>query len=171
MSRRPQRSVLLNECVAVAFPVSLVVAVYLLFVGHNAPGGGFIGGLVAAAGVLLRYVAGGPHEVRELPLPRPHVLMGSGVALAGLTAMAGWIGGGSLLTHHDLKVTLPLLGQIKTSTTLPFDIGVFLVVLGMVKMLLLTLGDPPGDLGDHKGDGGDGPDETGPSDPNDEVPV
>ena len=61
-----RRLVTLDETVPLLFRVVMVGSIYLLFAGHNQPGGGFVGGLVAGAAISLRYIAGGIDEVRRL---------------------------------------------------------------------------------------------------------
>ena len=136
----PERSLILHRAVEVVFPVALVFAVFLLFAGHNAPGGGFVGGLVAGAAFVLRYVDGGSAEVRRAARVHPETLVGTGLTMAAITGAVGWIDGGAFLESHKLSVDLPLLGTAKTTTSLPFDIGVMLVVVGLVIMILRTLG-------------------------------
>jgi len=135
-----QRSVILVVAVRVLAPTILLFSVYLLAVGHSAPGGGFVGGLVAGLAYVLRYVAGGSAELRAAwPLP-PVVLLGVGLALAATVALAGLPIGGSLLSSGSLTATLPLIGDVKLSSSLLFDAGIYLLVLGLTHTMLATLG-------------------------------
>jgi multicomponent Na+:H+ antiporter subunit A len=118
----------------------LVFGVYLLFAGHNSPGGGFVGGLVAGSAFVLRYVAGGRAELKAAVPVDPGVPLGLGLLLAGGTGMGSWLFGADLLTSAYGSVALPVLGTVKASTVLLFDAGVFLVVIGLVLTLLRTLG-------------------------------
>ena len=128
----------------------LILSLYLLFAGHNQPGGGFIGGLVAAAGLALRYVAGGVDEVRQTTRVQPWTLLGGGLFLAAATATGALVAGGQVLESGKVSVDLPLLGTAKATSALPFDIGVYLVVVGLVLMVIESLGDPVIDP-DHPG--------------------
>ena len=134
------RSVVLETCVRLVFHTVLVFGLYLLFAGHNQPGGGFVGGLVAGSAFVLRYVAGGRAELRTAVPIDPGVPLGVGVLLAAGTGMASWLFSAPLLSSAYGSVDLPLLGTVKSSTVLAFDIGVFLVVVGLVLTLLRTLG-------------------------------
>jgi multicomponent Na+:H+ antiporter subunit A len=136
-----KRSLILDTVVRAEFHTLLVVSVYLLFAGHNQPGGGFAGGLVAGAAFALRYVSGGVGEVREAIRVRPPTLLGSGLLLATVTEVVPLALGESVAEHDSLSADLPLLGTVKTTTVLFFDAGVYLVVLGMVLMVLEVLGD------------------------------
>lgn len=134
------RSVVLETVVRLAFHTVLVLGVFLLFRGHNAPGGGFVGGLVVGCGLVLRYVSGGPEQLRRtLPVDAP-VLLGTGLLIAGLTGVGGWVAGGQFLQSGIVGWNVPLLGPVKVVSATFFDIGVFCVVVGLVVGLLATLG-------------------------------
>ena len=134
-------SLILETSVEALFHTALLFSLFLLFAGHNAPGGGFIGGLVAGAGFVLRYLNGGAAEVaRVMPVPA-QALLGAGLGVAVVTGAAGWLGGGRFLESSVFSADVPLLGTVKTTSALPFDIGVYLVVVGLVLSVLRTLGD------------------------------
>ena len=135
-----RRSVILETCVRLLFHTVLVFGVYLLFAGHNQPGGGFVGGLVAGTAFVLRYVAGGRAELRASVPVDPGIPLGVGVLLATLTGMGSWLFGADFLSSNYGSLVLPVLGTVKASTVLVFDIGVFAVVVGLVLTLLRTLG-------------------------------
>ena len=133
-------SVILETGTRAVFHTILLFSLFLLFAGHNAPGGGFIGGLVAAAALVLRFVAHGPDDVRRMVRVRPEKLLGTGVLLAALAAIAPMLVGGQLLSSDTFTAALPLIGKVKGSSVLVFDIGVYLVVIGLVLTMLDTLG-------------------------------
>lgn len=137
-------SLILETVTRAAFPTIWVASAYLLFAGHNAPGGGFIGGLVAGAALVLRYADGGAESVRRTVRARPETLLGAGLLLACGTGMAAWAFGSAFLTSGKVEVDVPLLGTVRTTSALPFDIGVYLVVIGLVLTTLLTLGGQEG---------------------------
>ncbi len=68
----------------VVFVVVMVGSLYLLFAGHNQPGGGFVGGIVAGAAIALRYISGGIAEVRKLSRGQPWLALGAGMLIASL---------------------------------------------------------------------------------------
>jgi multisubunit Na+/H+ antiporter MnhB subunit len=138
-------SPILDVVVRAEFHVFLVLSVYLLFAGHNQPGGGFVGGLVAGAAVTSRYVAGGPAEMRRATRLRPMALLGTGLAVSVSTAFASLVNDGGFLQHRLLEVELPVIGPVKTSSAFFFDLGVYLVVLGTVLAILDALGAPSED--------------------------
>ncbi len=137
---RFRRSLLLDVDVRALFHTVLLFSVFLLFAGHNAPGGGFIAGLVAGAGFMLRYVAGGFEEVdRSEPVP-PEVLLGGGVVLSVATGMGSLVFGGDFLQSGYSSGDLPVLGSVSVTSVLVFDVGVYLVVVGLVVSVLRSLG-------------------------------
>jgi multisubunit Na+/H+ antiporter MnhB subunit len=120
--------------------VALVVSVYLLAAGHNEPGGGFVGGLVAGTAVALRYVSGGLDEVRRMVRAKPWTVLGLGVLVSAVTASVPLFFGGSLLDTGHLDIDLPLVGEIGLSSSLAFDLGVYLAVVGLVLMVFEAFG-------------------------------
>ena len=123
------------------FPSILVLSAYFLFAGHNQPGGGFVGGLTAGAAISLRYIAGGVSAVRNSFRPAPWTVLGTGLIISAITALVPLALGNSLLEHDDLTWEIPLLGTMKVTSALPFDIGVYLVVVGLVLMAYEAFGD------------------------------
>ena len=137
------RAVIVDVSVRLIFPALIVGSLYLLLAGHNQPGGGFVGGIVAGAAVTLRYVAGGVDEVRGLTRARPWTVLGAGLLLAVVTALAPLAFGDAVLRSYEADLDLPVLGRLKVSTSLVFDVGVYLVVLGLVLMVFESFGDDP----------------------------
>jgi multicomponent Na+:H+ antiporter subunit A len=135
-----RRSVILETGVRAVFHTVLVFGLYLLFAGHNQPGGGFVGGLVTGAAFTLRYVAGGRSELREAVPVDPGLLLGLGVVTSSVTGMVPWLSGGQFLESAYVVLRPPVLGEVKLTSALAFDIGVFLVVVGLVLTVLRTLG-------------------------------
>jgi multicomponent Na+:H+ antiporter subunit A len=120
--------------------VAFVVSIYLLVAGHNDPGGGFVGGLVAGAAVALRYLSGGLDDVRRMVRAKPWSIMGTGVILAAVTATAPLLFGEPVLSNAVWHIDLPLLGEMAPTSALFFDTGVYLVVVGLVFMVFEAFG-------------------------------
>ncbi|RFS85556.1 DUF4040 domain-containing protein [Actinomadura spongiicola] len=133
-------SVVLEAAARLLGPTILVFSLYLLVAGHGRPGGGFVGGLVAGMAYVLRYLPGGRRELATAVPVRPSVLLGGGLGLAVATGAAGWTSGGQFLQGDVLHATAPVLGEVKVPTSLFFDAGVYLLVLGLVLTILATLG-------------------------------
>jgi multicomponent Na+:H+ antiporter subunit A len=139
MKSRP--SPILDAGMAIAAGPVLVFSLYLLFAGHNQPGGGFAGGLVAGVVVVMAWIVGGTETVRRILPVRSSVLLGAGLLLAAGTGFAALAAGGDFLESASATAELPLVGSIKAVTVLAFDVGVYLVVLGMSLGLVRALGE------------------------------
>ena len=134
------RSILLEVVVRLIFHAIIVVSIYLLFAGHNLPGGGFAGGLVAGMALVMRYVAGGPYELGAAAPTDAGRLLGVGMALAVGTAIVPLFFGAPALTSTFWEAELPVLGHVEFVTSTIFDVGVYLVVIGLVLDVLRSLG-------------------------------
>ncbi len=139
---KPLRSSpILESGVLAATGPLLVFSVYLLLAGHNQPGGGFAGGLVAGITVLLAWTIGGNETVRRVLPIRSTVLMGMGIAVAAITGFAAFLPGLDFLESGYGEVDLGILGDLKLVSALFFDIGVYLVIVGMALGLVNALGE------------------------------
>lgn len=159
----PRRSLLLEVVTRMIFHVIVVFSVYVLFVGHDEPGGGFAAGLIVGLALALRYIAGGAYELGEAAPWDPGIVMGIGLFIASATAIYGVVAGGAALESTILKATVPVLGDLKFVTSSIFDIGVYLIVIGLVLDVLramgaeldrqgmLERGDPPVGARDREG--------------------
>ena len=138
-----RRSLILDTTVRLVFDGALLLSIYLLFAGHNQPGGGFVGGLVAAAAVALRYIAGGIDDVLDMLPVRPWGFLSAGLALAAGTALVPLGFGDGPLDQRAVEWHLEILGKVKFTTATVFDTGVYLIVVGLVLMIFEALGDDP----------------------------
>ena len=142
--RRPDPSNtvdLIGPSIQVLFVAVLLASVYLLFAGHNSPGGGFVGGLVAGAVITMRYITGGVDDIRHLVRLKPWTVLGSGVVLSTVTAGIPLLFGDPVLEAAKWEVDLPVFGHVAVSSVLAFDTGVFLVVVGLTMMMFEAFGD------------------------------
>ena len=148
--KRPQRPRpgttidLIGPSMPVIYLAVLMASVYLLVAGHNQPGGGFVGGLVAGAGVTVRYITGGIDEVRSLASVRPWTILGTGLLVASVTATLPLLSGDEPLNAAQWEFDVPVFGHLKLSSTLAFDAGVYMVVVGLVLMVFEAFGDDYG---------------------------
>lgn len=134
------RSLVMEVTTRIIFPLIMVVSVFFFFTGHNTPGGGFAGGLTAGLALVLRYLAGGRYELGEaLPLDAGKIL-GTGLGLSAGTAVASLLLGAPALSSAVVHFDLPALGPVTLVTTLFFDLGVYLIVIGLVLDVLRSLG-------------------------------
>ncbi len=133
------RSILLEVLVRLLFHPAIVVSVYLLFVGHNAPGGGFAGGLLAGLAIVARYLAGGRYELGEAAPIDAGWLLGGGIILAAGTGASSLLFGMQVLESTWFEASWGIF-DISMGTSTLFDVGVYLVVLGVVLDVLRSLG-------------------------------
>ncbi|HWU31172.1 MAG TPA: MnhB domain-containing protein, partial [Microbacterium sp.] len=134
------RSILLEVIVRVLFHTIIVVSIYLLFAGHNGPGGGFAGGLVAGMALVMRYIAGGRWELGAAAPTDAGRLLGFGLILAVGAALMPMFFGMAPLESTVWFADVPLLGHLEFVSSTVFDIGVYLVVIGLVLDVLRSLG-------------------------------
>ncbi|KQM81197.1 Na+/H+ antiporter subunit A [Agromyces sp. Leaf222] len=151
------RSILIEVLVRLLFHPAIVVSVFLLFVGHNAPGGGFAGGLLAGLALVARYLAGGRYELGEAAPVDAGRLLGTGLLLAAGTATASLFFSGIPLESAWFETEVPVLGTISIGTSTLFDIGVYLVVVGLVLDILRSLGGEVDRQQEHADDDVDDP--------------
>ena len=138
---RPEnRSILLEVIVRILFHSIIIVSLYILFAGHNLPGGGFAGGLVAGMALVMRYVAGGRYELGAAAPTDAGRLLGTGMSIAVACAIVPLFFGAPPLTSFFFEATVPVLGHVEFVTSTLFDIGVYLVVIGLVLDVLRSLG-------------------------------
>ncbi|MFS0894847.1 Na+/H+ antiporter subunit A [Microbacterium sp. 179-I 3D3 NHS] len=134
------RSILLEVIVRILFHTIIVVSIFLLFAGHNLPGGGFAGGLVAGMALVMRYIAGGRWELGAAAPTDAGRLLGTGLILAVGTAVVPLFFGLAPLTSSFWEWEIPGIGHVEVVTSTIFDVGVYLVVIGLVLDVLRSLG-------------------------------
>ena len=134
------RSLMVDVSTRLLFPSMMVLSLYFFFSGHNAPGGGFAGGLVAALALILRYLAGGRAELEEaLPLDGGRT-MAVGLLLSLGAVVTPMFFGHPPLTTAYTKLPIPLIGDVSLPSALIFDAGVYLIVVGLALCTLTSLG-------------------------------
>jgi multicomponent K+:H+ antiporter subunit A len=120
-------------------PIVVLLALHLFLRGHNAPGGGFVAGLVVALAFVTQYMIAGTQWVEERMNLAVLRWIGAGLLLALSTGLGSLVWGYPFLTTHSLHIKLPLLGDIHIPSATFFDGGVFAVVLGSVLLILVAL--------------------------------
>jgi multicomponent Na+:H+ antiporter subunit A len=135
-----RRSVIFEVITRLVFHTIVVFSVYLLFSGHNNPGGGFAAGLVTGLALMVRYLAGGRYELDEAAPVDAGVVMGLGLFVATGSGLLPLAFGGAVLQSAIVDLHVPLLGDVHLVTSVFFDIGVYLVVVGLMLDLLRSLG-------------------------------
>lgn len=135
-----RRSIIFEVVTRLVFHSMIVFSVYLLLAGHNLPGGGFAGGLTAGLALTMRYLAGGRYELREATPVSAGALLGIGLATAAASGVAPLLLGGQVFQSAIIELWLPVFGDVKFVTSTLFDIGVYIVVVGLVVDVLRSLG-------------------------------
>lgn len=127
-------SIIFSTMSRLFFALMLIVSIYMLFRGHNEPGGGFVGGLIAALGFALLALAENVATARRALMVHPVALMGAGLLLAFVSGLPGLLSDRSFLTHWWAEI-----GSLHLGTATTFDIGVYFVVIGGVLCLIFRL--------------------------------
>jgi multicomponent Na+:H+ antiporter subunit B len=129
------RSFLLSKVAQLLLPITIVFSLYLLIRGHNAPGGGFAAGLVASLALVIQAFAFGFRWIHDQlrAMLRPAFWLGLVIVL--VTGLLPTLTGEPFLTHHHLELGLGA-ARLSLSTTLLFDVGVYVVVVGTTSVVL-----------------------------------
>ena len=120
-------------------PLLLLLSLFLLLRGHYLPGGGFVGGIIAAIAFILHAFAFGLRSTRKLLRVHPMGFMPVGLALAVFSAILPLLQGLRVMTGLWLNDPFPVVGLI--GSALLFDIGVYLVVLGVALTIIFTISE------------------------------
>ena len=134
-------SLILRSAARLLLPLLLLFSIFLLLRGHQDPGGGFSGGLVAAAAFSLLAIATDVPTTRRTLRMSPRVFIGAGLLIATASGAAGLLGSGAFLTGLWADVPLPGGGSLAVGTPLLFDLGVYLVVIGVVLTIVFSLAE------------------------------
>jgi len=130
-------SLILRTVVPLLVSLMIVYSIFVLFRGHNLPGGGFIGGLIAASSLALYMISDGPTQVRRALRLHPISIAGLGLVTASCSGLISYFAGAPFLTglwwlpeNIDLHII---------ATPVVFDIGVYMVVVGTITAMALAL--------------------------------
>lgn len=134
-------SLILRTATRYLAPIMLLFSVYLLLRGHNAPGGGFSGGLTAASAFTLYALAYDVPTTLKLIRVHPIVLAGVGLLMSCISGMIPMLWEKPFLTGFWLKIPLTKLSVLEMGTPLVFDTGVYLVVIGVTLVIILSLAE------------------------------
>jgi multicomponent K+:H+ antiporter subunit A len=132
--------VIMASLIRILLPLALLVALFILLRGHNLPGGGFIAGLVTAVALIMQYLGNGLAWTRERMPWRVRPVIAAGLTVAVGTGLGAWAFGYPFLSHTFAYVKLPVFGKTEFATALAFDLGVYLVVVGVTLLILVNLG-------------------------------
>ena len=132
-------SVILSTASRYLLPLMLIFSFFLFLRGHNEPGGGFVGGLVAAAAYALYLIANGIDEAKKLLKAEPIKLIAMGLLIAVVSAFVSVATGQDFMTGVWAKNEFPVIGKL--GTPLLFDLGVYFLVLGIVLKIIFLLAE------------------------------
>lgn len=135
-----KRSLMLEVAARVLYPTLLVASIWLLLVGHNSPGGGFAGGMLAASALSIRYLAGGHYELTLAAPFSPGAILGAGLSVAAASGIIPVFAGGAPFQTMPVDIPFGPLGTLHFTTAMGLDIGVYLVVMGVAVDILGALG-------------------------------
>ena len=131
-------SLILRTSAVPILSLAVAYSLYILLRGHNAPGGGFVGGLLAGVGLLFFAISRGREQALRILPARPTALCALGVLLALTSGVPALLGGQAYLTHQ--WYTLAVFGmQLPVGTALLFDVGVYVAVVGTVCTIFMNL--------------------------------
>ncbi len=131
------RSTILQTASNYLLPILLLFSIFLLLRGHYYPGGGFVGGLVAAIAFVLHSLAYGTDSTMKILRYKPLSLIPTGLIIATLSMFAPVLFGLPVMTGLWIEQPIPVIGMI--GSALFFDLGVYLVVIGVVLTILFTI--------------------------------
>lgn len=132
-------SLILSTATRYLLPLLLLLSVYLLLRGHNLPGGGFVGGLVAAAAFALYAIAHGVEGAKRVLRINPRTFIACGLLVALASACLSLLSGLPFMTGLWAKDKVVVLGKVGTPVL--FDMGVYMVVLGVVLTIIFSLAE------------------------------
>ncbi len=137
--KTPLQSLILSTATRYLLPLLLLFSVFLLLRGHNEPGGGFVGGLAAAAAFALCAIAFGVQSARRMLWVHPRLLIAMGLLTAAASGLVATLLGLPWMTGIWINFQLPAIGKL--GTPLLFDAGVYMVVVGMVLLIIFELAE------------------------------
>ncbi|MBK8434480.1 MAG: Na+/H+ antiporter subunit B [Chloroflexi bacterium] len=132
-------SLILRTATRYLLPLLLMFSLFVLFRGHNEPGGGFVGGLLAASAIALYAIGFGVEDARRLVRFAPQQFIGVGLLTAVSSTLVSplFTGRPFMTALWNEQILIPAIGKI--GTPFFFDIGVYLTVLGVVLLIIFTL--------------------------------
>lgn len=132
------KTIIFRSASSYLLPLLLLFSVFILLRGHYEPGGGFVGGLIAAIAFVLHAFANGLQNTKKLLSIHPGFLMPFGLLIAAISAISPMIlSGMPIMTGLWFPEPLPIIGSI--GSALFFDIGVYLVVVGVTLTIIFTI--------------------------------
>lgn len=132
-------SVLLQIAARYVRYLLIFFACVALIRGHNNPGGGFIGGLLASLAIVYNGFAFNSKKVQEKLIIKPEGYLVSGLMMILLSLLPSLVKSRNIMTGIWIKIPIPLFDEVKLGTPFLFDIGVFLSVIGISLIFFFSL--------------------------------
>ncbi|MBW6489865.1 MAG: Na+/H+ antiporter subunit B [Lentimicrobium sp.] len=133
------KSYIVQLAAARLLPVTLILSMLVFYRGHNDPGGGFIGGLMASAGFIFYAMAFDTREAEKKLRVSPLMLIVAGLSFAFISTLPSLFAGNPFFTGEWVSLSIPLLGKLKLGTPLLFDFGVYLTVWGVIVTIIFNV--------------------------------
>ncbi len=132
-------SLILRTATRFMLPLLFLFSLFLLYRGHNQPGGGFSGGLIASLAVVLYGFAFGPAAAKAILALESWKLIGLGLLIASGSGLPSLLRGEPYMTGVWVRWTFLSIGTIEIGTPVIFDVGVYLVVVGIAVSIIIPL--------------------------------
>lgn len=136
-----ENDLILQACTKVVLFIIVLFSIYMFFAGHYYPGGGFIGGLMTAGALVLVLIAYDLKTIKRILPIDFKIMIAIGLTFAVGTAAGAMFFNVPFLTHAFGHVHLPILGDTSFHTATLFDLGVYLVVVGVTMTIIQTIGE------------------------------
>ncbi|SFB92340.1 multicomponent Na+:H+ antiporter subunit B [Parapedobacter composti] len=131
------KSTILKTASSYLLPILLLFSIFILLRGHYLPGGGFVGGLIASIAFVLHSFTHDTEATLQLLRIHPRALIPVGLGVSALSMFVPFLGGLPVMTGLWFDEPVPVIGLI--GSALVFDLGVYLVVIGVVLTVLFTI--------------------------------
>lgn len=131
------KSVIFQTASNYLLPLLLLFSIFILLRGHYLPGGGFVGGLIAATAFVLHSLGNGLQKTKQILKFHPGFLMPFGLAIALVSGMLPLLSGHPILTGLWFEQPFPIVGMV--GSALFFDAGVYFVVIGVTLTIIFTI--------------------------------
>ncbi|WP_139311224.1 Na(+)/H(+) antiporter subunit B [Bacillus sp. MRMR6] len=136
-----KNDLILQTVTKVVVFIILLFSVSIFFGGHYSPGGGFVGGLLTAAAIVLLLLAYDIKTVAKLIPVDYKLVVATGLLISTLTVAGAMFFDVPMMTHAYQYFDIPILGHTSLHTAVLFDLGVYLVVVGVTMTIIQTIGE------------------------------
>lgn len=133
--------IILKTATSIIVFIILTFAVYLFLIGHNAPGGGFVGGLITASAFVLLYTVYGFKTMENVLKVNFRIVLATGLFIAVAMGTVSIFVGEPFLTQTFGHFHFPIFGDVELATAMIFDFGIFLTVIGVTMTIILAISE------------------------------